>query len=81
MSHGHSEHSHPAITQPELRRVAVEAGCDPRTIVRYLRSSPVHSTALGRIERALSSCGYDRLVKPPATRSRDSTPPPPDSHR
>jgi hypothetical protein len=75
-----SVHSHPQISQPELRRVAVAAECDPRTVVRYLRDGPVTSTAIPRIERALTACGYARLLRASA-RNRDSSPPPPPSVR
>lgn len=75
MSNG-TTHSHPSLTQPELRRVAVDAGCDPRTVIRYLRDQPMTSTASERIARALAGCGYGRLVKPSRHARRDSTPPP-----
>jgi hypothetical protein len=75
-TNGHSKSSHPELPQPELRRVAVEAGCDPRSIVRYLRQAPTHSTSKQRIEKALAACGYGRLVLQAPTRARDSTLPP-----
>lgn len=70
-----SAYSHPALKNPELRRVAVGADCDPRTVVRYLRGKPIQSTRIAPIERSLVSCGYGRLVKPSAREARDSTPP------
>jgi hypothetical protein len=80
VKNGHSTHSHPQLTQPELRRVAVEAECDPRTVIRYLRAGPTTATAQPRIERALARCGYGRLVRKTET-ARDSSPPPPPSER
>jgi hypothetical protein len=76
VKNGPSAHSHPQLTQPELRRVAVEAECDPRTVIRYLRDGPTTATSRPRIERALTRCGYVRLIRKTET-ARDSNPPPP----
>jgi hypothetical protein len=52
----------PAAARPlspaEERRVAVRAGCDPRTVRRYLDGGPTTSTASDRIRRALDALGY-----------------------
>lgn len=58
-----STNSYHALPQHELRRVAVAANCDPRSIVRYLREGPMVSTTIARIEVALRACGYDRFVR------------------
>jgi len=58
-----SSPSYPALPQHELRRLAVAANCDPRSIVRYLREGPMVSTTVARIEVALRACGYDRYVR------------------
>jgi hypothetical protein len=46
------------LTPHELRRVAVEAGCDPRSVRRYLDGEPVVSTLSDRIRRTLATLGY-----------------------
>lgn len=66
---GHPRTRHPSLSQTDLRRVATGAGCDPRTIVRYLWGAPLWSTTRGRIEEALRACGFARLVQP-ESRSR-----------
>src|SRR6266851_1750416 len=50
-------HRRYALTPHETRRVAVEAGCDPRTVRRYLDGEPVVSTCSDRIRRALDALG------------------------
>ena len=51
----------------DLRRVAVAAGCDPRTVAAYLLGRPQASTTIGRIEAALEAEGRAELVRRPAT--------------
>jgi hypothetical protein len=46
------------LTPHELRRVAVEAGCDPRSVRRYLDGEPGVSTLSDRIRRTLDTLGY-----------------------
>lgn len=58
-----SAHSHPTLAQHELRRVAVAANCDPRSVVRYLRGGSMVSTSIARIERALCECGHESLAR------------------
>lgn len=41
------------LTPHEERRVAVEAGCDPRTVRRYLSGKPCTSTVAARLKAAL----------------------------
>ena len=36
-----------------VRQVAVDAACDPRTVLRFLAGRPVYSTTKARIEHAL----------------------------
>jgi hypothetical protein len=69
----HSPNSHPDLSQHELRRVAVAGQCDPRSIVTYLRGGRMVSTTIARVEAALSSCGYKRLVR---ASTRDPEPSP-----
>ena len=42
------------LTQHELRKVAVLAECDPRSVARYLRGQPVKALTRERIGRALT---------------------------
>ena len=71
-----SDHSHP-IGNHELRRVAVAALVDPRTVVHYLRGDRQHEHMRLRIEQGLRTCGLDRYVRPRRDlERRDSTPPP-----
>lgn len=56
-------HSHPELSQSELRRVAVAGDCDPRTIIAYLAKEAMRSTTIARVERGLCACGYGRLVR------------------
>lgn len=64
-TNGKSAHSHHALAQHELRRIAVCGQCDPRTVVRYLRGdASMASTTTARVESALATCGYGRLVRP-----------------
>ena len=46
----------------DLRRVAVEAGCDPRTVTRHLGGEFVRGPVKARIADALRKLG---LVPPP----------------
>lgn len=48
----------------ELRRIAVEASCDPKTVRRFLTGQAVRPTCRARIESAL------RVLAIPALRSR-----------
>lgn len=58
-----SEHSYPGIPTHELRRIAVAAVCDPRTVVKYLRNKPIVDSGRIRIEQALRSLGRIDLVR------------------
>jgi hypothetical protein len=42
-------------TPHEVRRIAVEAGTDPRTVAKYLAGGRVVSTCADRIRRALDA--------------------------
>jgi DNA-binding LacI/PurR family transcriptional regulator len=46
------------LTPAEVRRIAVEAGVEPRTASKYLRGERVVSTCADRIRRALDTLGY-----------------------
>jgi hypothetical protein len=56
VQHGRSEYEE--LTPHEIRRVAVEAGADPRTVAKYLAGARVASTCADRIRRTLSAFGY-----------------------
>jgi DNA-binding LacI/PurR family transcriptional regulator len=47
----------------QIRRIAVEAACDPRTVARYLHGEKVAGVARERIERALVALGHGGLVR------------------
>lgn len=49
---------HTAITGPELRRLAVLASADPRTVARVLRGERVLPLVRERIEQALRERGH-----------------------
>lgn len=44
------------------RRVAVVAGCDPRTVRAFLRGAETRSTTAARIAEALRSLGFEPAV-------------------
>jgi hypothetical protein len=46
------------LTPTQVRRLAVEAGVEPRTAAKYLRGERVVSTCADRISRALDVLGY-----------------------
>ncbi|HWA76559.1 MAG TPA: hypothetical protein VG937_29695 [Polyangiaceae bacterium] len=41
----------------ELRRVAVEATCDPRSVAKVLTGAPTRPTVRKRVEKALRELG------------------------
>lgn len=45
----------------DIRKVAVNAECDPRTVEAYLRGDSVRPMTRMRIERALVALGYAKL--------------------
>jgi hypothetical protein len=78
-----SDNRHDAMSRPDLMRVAVNAGCDYRCVVKYLRISldgddevRLEATTRNRIEQALRSCGYDRYVNIPPPRPLAKAPAP-----
>ena len=52
--------SAPKLTPHDERRVAVAAGCDPRTVRTYLAGQPTRSTTAARIRAALHALGVER---------------------
>lgn len=59
------------LTHHDVRRIAVEAVCDPRTIERYLRGERLGShTMRQRIEKALRALGLDSLLRTDPIRVR-----------
>jgi len=61
--------THPALTQHEIRRVAVAAMSDPRCVAKYLwgtfsQPSPVRE----RVAAGLRECGYAHLIGTPEQR-------------
>ena len=67
--------SFPGISAHDLRRVAVEATCDPRVVVKYLRRMPQPSTMRARIEQALVRCGLGHFVAGAAPLAKAPSPP------
>lgn len=51
-----------AIDTATLRRLAVEAEADPRTVARYLRGEPVRGLAKHRIRRVLGEHGLLGII-------------------
>jgi hypothetical protein len=49
-----------ALTPTEIRRIAVEAGVEPRTVAKYIRGERVVSTCADRICRTLEMLGLSR---------------------
>lgn len=52
-------------TPHEERRLAVEAGVDPRTAHRWLKGLAVTSTCAARLERALKALGQEKPCPEP----------------
>lgn len=46
------------IDAATLRRVSVEASCDPRTVVAVLKGDSTHGLAYERAKKALESAGF-----------------------
>lgn len=47
------------LTPHDERRVAVRAGCDPRSVRAFLRGRRQRSTVVARIQEALQALGFD----------------------
>jgi hypothetical protein len=81
-----SVYTFPGVSNHEIRRVAVQAMCDPRCVVKYLRGMRQPQTVRARVAAALEACGMAKLVGTPderlerarniASLSGDSRPPP-----
>ena len=54
-----------------LRRIAVDAGCDPRTVKKVLRGDPVLGAAFYRAKAALEAAGFAVPQKHAARRGGD----------
>lgn len=67
-----SKWNHPALSAHEVRRVAVEALCDPRSVVKYLWGYSQPMLARERIAVALRACGHEKLVGTREDRERAS---------
>lgn len=52
------------LSAHEERRVAVEAGVDPRTVRAFLLGRKQSSTTAGRIRETLLKLGHGRLLVP-----------------
>ena len=48
----------PLIDAATLRRVAVEASCDPRTVLAVLRGESTKGMAYDRAKKALKGAGF-----------------------
>lgn len=55
------------LTPHDECRVAVAAGCDPRTVRSVIAGKPAHSTTTARVHEALRSLGLAKTndAKPP----------------
>ncbi len=53
-----------SLPPPDLRRVAVAASCDPRTVEAYLAGRRVLPAILAAVEAALRAIGRQDLVRP-----------------
>jgi DNA-binding LacI/PurR family transcriptional regulator len=49
--------NHGKLNPHDERRVAVKAGCDPRTVRAYLAGKSVRSTVAARVSEALRDLG------------------------
>lgn len=58
----------PTISAHDVRRIAVAAMTDPRTIQRYLKGEPIRSTSKARIEASLAALGFPAAAPSPAPR-------------
>lgn len=47
------------IAWVDQRRLCVEAGCDPRTLTKYLRGQPVTGVCAQRIRKAMAELGLE----------------------
>ena len=54
----------PKLSPHDLRRVAVVAGCDPRSVLAFLSGAKGRSTTSARIREALKGCGFDAIQPP-----------------
>lgn len=48
----------PKDSPKDVRRIAAEASCDPRTVHRYLSGGTVRELCRERIEQALRALGF-----------------------
>lgn len=54
-----------AMSPHDERKVAVAAGCDPRSVRHFLAGRPQHSTTSSRIRSALIDFGMGHLLGTP----------------
>lgn len=47
------------LSQHDLRRVAVEAECDTRTVERYLTRAPLRRVSEAAVREACRRCGFE----------------------
>jgi len=52
------------VTDAQLRRIAVEASCDPRTVLRVLEGAPVDTLARERARDVLIRAGLLPSTEP-----------------
>jgi hypothetical protein len=52
----------PRLNPADRIRVAVQAGCHPDSVERYLAGSAMQSTTIGRIERALRNLDLASII-------------------
>jgi len=65
------------LSQHDLRRAAVAAGCDPRTVARRLRGERQPSPIRARIDDALRALGFTPATEatPEARGATEEAPP------
>lgn len=51
------------LSPAEIRRIAAEAGVEPRTAAKYIRGERVVSTCADRVRRAVEALGFSARVE------------------
>lgn len=60
------------LSPHDERKVAVVAGCDPRTVRAYLAGKPQRSTVASRVKDALDSLGFAKALPQGEEREPDA---------
>jgi hypothetical protein len=56
-------HACMTLTQNDVRRVCVEAECDPRSVTKYLGDLPMRPMTEARIRAAMVKLGFEKPAK------------------